>query len=150
MNRLEPNKLVRLLVYLSMAVISFCVLLFLAWSYQPTDVLKFNTYPIPVRKVNTPPPAGGVVILRVNYCKTSNAEGNVRTSFVSKSGEMFLPTSVDRQAKGCVNTELPVLIPKDLPPDVYHIHFKVIYQVNPVKNALIELDTVEFQVVNSQ
>jgi hypothetical protein len=76
--------------------------------------------------------------MTVNLCKNTDAVGKVRTSFVSQSREIFLPVSDEKLPKGCLNNqEVPVLIPKDLPPDTYKVTFRVTYDLNPVKKSVV-------------
>lgn len=134
-------------MYTALLVIAISIAFLLYWFYQPTDVLKFNKQPIPVRTIRDHPTGGGVVILQADYCKFTNSQGRVRTSFVSSSREVFLPESEDKQPKNCVVTEVPIVIPKDLIPDTYHVHFRVDYSVNPIRHIIEEADSKSFTVV---
>ena len=120
--------------------------IFLYWSYQPDDVLELKDNPVPVRSIRENPATDGVVILHFDYCKKNDAVGRVRTSFVSHTRDVFLPVSEDKQEAHCRDLELPVLIPKDLPPDEYVIRFRVEYQVNPITRTIEEFDSEKFKV----
>jgi hypothetical protein len=130
-----------------LGVIAFAVGIFLYWSASGSDVLEIKNTPVPVRTIREHPTAEGVVILHVDYCKNVTATGRVRTSFYNSSREVFLPVSTDYQQPGCYDVEVPVLIPKDIPPGTYRVKFRVIYQVNPIKQVIEEFDSKPFQVV---
>jgi hypothetical protein len=144
----KNQNILKWLAYGAVAFLALVTALFLYWLYQPSNVLELKETPVPVRTV---PPNGdnGIVILHVKYCKNVEVDGRVRISFVSKSREVFLPVSTDRQPARCLDNELPILIPSELPADTYKIHFRVDYQVNPIKNQLVEFDSKPFEVVGS-
>ncbi len=120
----------------------------LTWSLASANVLEINNSPFPVRTIREHPSADGVVILQVNFCKNIDIEGNLRISFVSESREVFLPLSVERSAKECRETEVPVLLPKGLPPDIYKVKFRVTYNINPIKKGIVEeFESQKFEVV---
>lgn len=130
---------------LMLGVITVGLLAF--WTLAPDDVLTVKNNPVPVRTIRDHPKAGGVAILDVNYCKNIKATGTVRPSFISTDREIFLPTYQEKQDPVCREVEVPVLIPRDIPPGMYHVHFRVTYNVNPLKSAIIEtLDSKPFEV----
>lgn len=139
-------RIIAVIGYILLGLIAIAVAVFSYWALRPSDVLEFKNAPAPVRSIRHYPRAGGVEILDVNYCKKINAKGRVRTSFVSKSREVFLPVAIDDQPAMCLHTEVPILIPKDLPPDVYKVHFHVEYEISPIKTTIEELDSQEFRV----
>lgn len=114
------------------------------WLYSSDDVLDVKNAPFPVRTVEQN--GEQILVLKVNYCKNTDARGAVRTSFVSKSREVLLPMSNDSQPKQCAETDIPIIIPKELPADDYKVHFRATYQVNPFKTVVEQFDSVEFKV----
>jgi hypothetical protein len=110
----------------------------LFWSYQPTNVLDIHNAPFPVRTIREHPTANGVVILKVDYCKNIDVEGRLRLSFVSQTREIFMPASRERGPVQCAEVEVPVLIPKDIPPDTYKVKFRVTYDINPLKRQVLQ------------
>lgn len=137
-------------VYIALLVIMAAIGTLLYWSFQSTDVLNIKNAPFPVRTVREHPTADGVVILHIDYCKNIKATGRVRTSFVAQSREIFLPVATDTQPPQCLDTEVPVLIPSDLPPGKYRIKFRTEYRINPIKTAIEDFDSVEFEVVGNE
>lgn len=120
----------------------------LTWSLANEDVLEVKNAPTPVRTIRDHPTADGVVILDADFCKKTDAVGRLRLSFVSESREIFLPVTEDKSEKRCERRELPILIPSDLPPGMYKVHFRITYDLNPLKkNILEEFDSKEFEVV---
>jgi hypothetical protein len=131
-------KRINMVIAASLVVIAIGVGVFLSWGFQSTDVLSVNKLPIPTRTIRDHPTAGGVVILNIDYCKKMDVEGNLRISYVSSTREVFLPLTKERAPKGCQKTEVPVLIPKDLPPDTYEIKLRATYDVNPLKKNITD------------
>lgn len=122
--------------------------LILYWSLQNTKVLDIHNAPFPARTIREHPTPDGVVILSVDYCKTRNIDGEVRESFVSSSREVFVPVAPEKGPKGCQKTEVPVIIPVNLPPDTYKIKFHVTYNLNPLKkNVTQDFESTQFTVV---
>lgn len=113
--------------------------IFFKWSLEDTNILQIKNNPFPARVIDDPTGrTGGIVFLNVNYCKKSNLEGVVHASYVSKSNEIFLPVAKEQIPAGCNRQEVPVVIPIDLPKDVYRIKFRVIYDVNPLKRGVVQ------------
>jgi len=123
---------------LALAVAALCVATLLFWGAQSTTILDIHNAPFPTRTIREHPTAGGVIILDTDYCKTRNLDGDLRVSFVSASREIFLPITKERGAVGCHKSEIPVLIPKDIPADTYKIKFRVTYDVNPLKRNITQ------------
>jgi hypothetical protein len=122
--------------------------LLLLWSLQSTRVLDIRNAPFPIRTIREHPTPDGVVILSVDYCKLQDVPGQVRTSYVSNSREIFLPLGDEKTPKGCHNSEYPVLIPVSTPPDTYRIKFHVVYRLNPLKPTVVEeFESAPFVVV---
>lgn len=131
-------------IYLLLAVIVAGGALLAFWEFQPSEVFKVSS------QISVKPPqtmAGGIVQLSLDYCKLQGVEGQIRTSYVSSSKEVFQPLSSEKGDVGCHdNVSLPVIIPKDLSPDTYYIKFRVTYQINPLKSVTEEFRTEEFQI----
>lgn len=147
----KTNKFISWVVVGALVVIGISIAIFLKWSFASDNVLVVNNSPFPVRSVRPHAESNGVIILNVDYCKNVNIKGQVRTSFVSSSREVFLPVSDENQATGCHQTEVPILIPKDLPPDTYKIKFRATYDLNPLKkNVVSEFESQQFRVDKEQ
>lgn len=141
------DKVGLILVFISLIVIGLGIGRLLTWSLASEDILEVKNEPFPVRTIREHPTAAGVVILKVEACKNTETIGRVRTSFVSESREVFLPVFEDRGSRQCFESEVPVLIPKDLPPGKYKVHFRVAYDINPIKkDVLQEFESKEFEV----
>lgn len=141
----EPTNTTRrinLIIIGALIVIALGLGVILSWGLAGEDVLELRKDPIPSRIIKDESSnSNGIVFLDLDYCKKIAVEGSLRTSFVSQTRETFLPLAQERSSKGCSNTELPVLIPKDLPPDTYKIRVRATYNINPLKQGIIE----EFQ-----
>lgn len=137
----------KIFIYLSLAILTILVAKFVFWSLQPTNVLEIKNAPFPVKIIPNYPTPAGTVFMKVDYCKKVKATGRVRMSFVGVTKEVFLPLTEDKQDPTCKKTELPIPIPEDLSPGTYHVHFRVTYDINPIKQSVVnEFDSKEFKV----
>lgn len=142
----QATKTINWIIFLALGIVAFGIGLFLYWRFANADVLDIKNAPFPVRTIREHPTADGVVILKVDYCKKVEAKGRLRTSFVSATREVFLPASEENQPPRCLKTEVPVLIPHEIPEDNYRVRFRIDYQLNPVKSVIEEFDSQEFHV----
>lgn len=140
------NKAIGIALVLTVAAIA----VMFYWATADTKPLDIHNAPFPTRTIREHPTAGGVVILNVDYCKNTSTEGDLRMSFVSTSREIFLPVAKEKGSKGCTKTEFPVLLPKEIPADTYRIKFRVTYDLNPLKqNVVQEFESQPFTVDES-
>lgn len=137
----------QIFTYLSLIILTVIVARFVIWSFQSSEVLQIKNSPVPVKTVTGVPESKGIIFMKIDYCKKIKATGEVRVSFVGKSVERFLPKSIDKQDPTCKVVDLPILIPVDLPPGNYHVHFRTSYDINPIKQDIItEFDSKDFEV----
>lgn len=133
-------------VILGIGVLSLALMGY--WSSQSgDDALVIKKQPIPIRTIRSEAHPRGVVILEYDYCKNTKSEGEIRTSYVSThSAEIFLPRAIDRTDPMCGQLEAPYIIPPQVTPGRYHLHFRASYKINPIKTVIIEWDSEEFNV----
>lgn len=132
------DKVLSKIAYVALALSAIAVGILIYWASANTKVLDIHNAPFPVRTIREHPTAGGVIILKVDYCKTRDINGSLRMSFVSPSREIFLPVTTERGPKGCNKTEVPILVPKEIPADTYRIKFRVTYNINPLKGNIVQ------------
>jgi hypothetical protein len=142
MKRRIQSKLLTTILFTLTVVLVATLGTFLYWIYAPTDALTIKNAPFPVRIGSNG--ADRVVILKIDYCKNLKATGQVRTSFVSRASETFLPMATDFQPPTCLNTDIPVLIPPTLPSGTYKIHFRITYKVNPIRTTVEDFSSKSF------
>lgn len=134
----KSMKVANYVIAVALVVIALSLGVFLKWSFADTSVLEVRNSPFPARIVpDTSGKTGGIVFLNADYCKNSSLEGTIRISYVSASREVFLPITPEKLPKGCDNSEVPVIVPKDLAADTYKIKFRVTYDINPIKQDVI-------------
>lgn len=143
----KATKTINKIVVVALVVIALALGLILKWAVEGEDVLVIKNSPFPTRSIRTHAQPEGVIILTVDYCKNTDLQGEVRTSFVSSSREIFLPLSHEQYDKGCRKQEIPVLIPKGLPADDYKLKFIARYDINPLKKQVpVEFESQTFHV----
>jgi hypothetical protein len=142
----SASKKINKLIFAALVFIAVCLAVFFYWLVSNQDVLEVRNAPVPVSKVSPSPEVDGQVVFRVDFCKNVEAEGRVRPSFVSNAKEVFIPTYTDKSDKGCQLYDVPVIIPRDLTPGKYHVHYRITYKVNPIKTVVEEFDSQEFTI----
>lgn len=143
--KITRHKIVVWVIFIALAASFLGIVRMLSWAFQPDNILEIHNAPFPVRTVRPHATADGVIILKVDYCKTRSIKGTTRTSFVSKSREVLLPLQDENGPKTCQNIEVPILIPKDLTADTYKVKFRVTYNLNPLKKNIVkEFESQEF------
>lgn len=142
----KHSNIVNVIAYVALGFVILVVGLFAYWSLAGSDVLEIKNEPVPVRTIRPKPKADGILFLNVDYCKKVSASGRVRTSFVGASRETFLPVYEDKQPPVCQKVEVPVPIPHDMAPGKYHLHYRVVYKINPIKEVVEEFNSSEFEV----
>lgn len=123
-------------VYIALALIALGVGVLLFWAFQSNKVIKVNNEPFPVRTIREHPTANGVVILKLDFCKLQDVEGDLRISFINQSNEIFLPLTRERAEPGCKITEFPIIIPSNVQPGEYRVKFRIFYDINPLKQQV--------------
>ncbi len=134
------------LLAVALVIIAIAIGTLLKWSLADENVIEVKNEPFPVRTIRKHPTGGGVVFLKMQFCKNVDVDGEVRISFISPTREVFLPLAKEKSDSGCVDTEIPVAIPKDIPPDTYRVKFKAYYKLNPLKSVNDEFTSSDFEV----
>ena len=137
------SKVVNKAVYGALFVLTFILGVMIFWAVQTNEPLVIKNSPFPARVVADPTgQTGGTVFMTAKYCKNTDAQGQVRISFLSKSREQFTPIVTESAPKGCGEREFPVIIPTNLSEDEYRIRFRVVYDLNPIrKNIPVEFES---------
>lgn len=134
----------KVLVYVSLAIIALASGTVLFWLYGPSDVLRINNSPFPIKP--SVQKSDNLVFMSVSYCKLLPAHGVVRRFLVSDTVRIALPLQQDNGPVTCTQAEVPLLIPKTAVPDKYHVHIDVVYHLNPVRQVTETLDSQDFLV----
>lgn len=128
------------LAVIAIVIAAIALFIIMRWSFADTNILEVKNSPFPAKVVPDPTKqTGGVVLLNADFCKNKDITGEVRTSYVSKSREVFLPLTQDTNETGCQNTVVPVVIPLNLARDTYIIKFHVSYKLNPIKQDVVSI-----------
>lgn len=131
-------------VFFSVLVVLMGVLLY--WAIYPTEVLRINKLPVPVT-IPENIKSGRILMLKFDYCKYTPAEGVVERTLVSDRNVITLPTYKDQSAPGCDVIDVPTILPYTIIEQKYHIHYKVTYQVNPLREIVEEFDSAPFVLI---
>lgn len=130
-------------VYFFLAILLALLGLLTYWLLWPNDVLTINKLPVPVTKPEDIK-AGRLLVLKFDYCKFNAAEGTVEPSLVSDRNVVLLPTYEDKTPTGCGKVDVPLILPYTIVEQKYHIHYKITYKVNPLRELTEEFDSAEF------
>lgn len=146
----KPTKTTRVVnrfAVLSLLVITVVLGIMLSWSFEAQNPLVIKNSPFPTRSI--PPNASAdVVVIDVDYCKNTDKQASVRTSYVGSTREIFMPLVKEQYDKGCYTESIPILIPSSLPPDTYKLRFVATYNINPLKqNVQVIFESQEFTII---
>lgn len=136
------------LVIASIAVVVFYIAyLVVTWSYQSDNVIDIKQ---PIKVKGDRVAKDSIIVLEIDYCKRYDTKGVVERKLVSDRGEYLFPTIKDSTPAECNKIDAPTLLPV-LPhgatPDTYHIEYTVTYDVNPLKQGIVEkFKTEDFKV----
>lgn len=146
----RPTKATRVInkfVLLALVTISISLGIFLKWSFEATPPLVIKNSPFSTRSIPPDPGVNDVIVLDVDYCKRTSKQGAIRTSYVSKTREIFMAVTKEQYEKGCFRRDIPILIPSDLPTDTYKLKFVATYNLNPLKqNVQVTFESQEFTI----
>lgn len=124
------DKLFKIGLYPALVLLAIMAVVVFYWNVQPTDVIKPNNAPYPVRPIKVDP--GGVEVVTVDYCKLQSKNGSVQIRFVGKKSMTTTVRYPERQTKGCNKANIPILLPAQLVHDTFYIEFNSIYKINPI------------------
>lgn len=110
-----------------------------------TPFKLFGPDPVKTKKVI----AGQLLIYTTRYCRYIDGKGVVNRSLVDSLIYVLPEVPSLNQPKGCGTKDIIMTIPKDVPSGKYHVHIKGTFQVNPIRNYVVEVDTEQFEVINA-
>ena len=128
------------------AMISITILIAVAViiSIYPFKEYTFANQPYPV--VNKQLRAGEPLLLKADYCKLSNASGDI--SIIFEGDAQYTSPKITFQAdKGCKQTTLAIPTFKDLPPGLYRYHGHGEYKKYLVGQASIDAFSETFEII---
>lgn len=138
----------KIIHYFSFITIFFAFILgiyILFLLFYPLKPIVFLNSPFPVKTQVVK--RGMPLIYTVSHCKYITAKANVSISFVN-SLQYTLPPIEPSVPKGCNNRDImTIIVPKDLPPNTYHLNITVTEFVNPFRIYTVTVETQEFQVI---
>lgn len=111
------------------------------WMLFPYKTLVFSDAQFPVQ--NKVIKQGGTLYYISNYCKYTDLSATLTRNFTD--GVVFsTPNETTNRESGCHTITVAVAIPKELPAGNYFLHNRYVYQVNPIREIVIEHDTERF------
>lgn len=113
------------------------------WFIYPYDVLEIKNEPTPVTEPENIK-SGRLIFITIDYCKYINVSGVVERQLVSDREVIDLPVYDDTTPVGCNKIDVPLLLPYTILDQTFYIHYKVTYQVNPVRTLVEEFKTSTF------
>jgi hypothetical protein len=133
-------------VYGSMGIITLAVIQLGIWYYFPEHIISVEN-PQKVSMDKQVYTAGEQFTYSFDYCKKKNVESKIQRFFVDGTRIPFNDT-VSTLELGCHRANISVLsIPGNASTGTYHIVIQATYKVNPVREYVMELRTVDFQVI---
>lgn len=115
----------------------------LTWVFFPYTPLTLNALPT-VDPLEAH--AGNLVLVEMNYCEPENITYEVRWTIVGKF-RYDLPITGGSLDSGCHVEMKAVVIPREMPPDLYRLEMDFTYHMNPLRMITVSTQTNTFRVV---
>lgn len=141
----NTQRLAKRISFVAVILIAALMSLIMFWLFTGNDVLDVKNNPVPVKPSFVKSTEN--VVLDVSFCKKTNSTGRVTRRLVSDKSELLAPTDTDNSGKGCHDhAPIVVPIPAETVPGVYHVNYRVVYTVNPLKTVIEEFNSQNFTV----
>ena len=134
------------IAYFTFAFLVVLIGIMTYWAILPVDVLKINKLPVPVT-VPENIKSGRILMLKFDYCKYTGSKGLVERTLVSDRNVITLPSYEDTSPAGCNKADVPTVLPYTIIEQEYNIHYKITYQVNPLREVVEEFDSEKFLLI---
>ena len=140
------TKLLHILAYVTMTLLSWVVLLLLFWRVRPYQVMDIkNSNAIQVEK--TVYKAWERITYYIDYCKHISAKAKVYRSLVNGTVTVFTPVEWTLSIWCKIQKKSDLIIPEYTEPDTYHLEATLEYQVNLIRTETVHRRSVDFKVV---
>ena len=120
---------------------------YLLW-YPDNLIIIKNSQSLPVSQLtyNT----GDRIVYTLDYCKTRNITGSVSRALVDDYRLTFEDVNSNLET-GCHVVKInEIVIPEFTQPGTYHLEITGTYQINVLRKLVVELRTVNFNIIKSQ
>lgn len=111
--------------------------------------ITFANEPFPVQPAEVR--AGGSLVVTVDACRHTNVPVTIYRTWQNDLSYLQAPEMRGGLPVGCGISHFVVMVPEELPPGHYHIHYRFEYDVSPLSAPRIaEAETVMFTVVGDE
>jgi hypothetical protein len=150
----EPNNvstLFKYIAYLTLLLALGLIILALYWSFYPYIPLKVN-YPddrklVLIANEDKLVKSGSYLILNLDFCKYTTDIPQVSTWFVDGVLYQLSDTPAVSKNTGCQTLNLQLYVPKAIPAGEFSIKRTYHYNVNPLRNVDVTLETEKFTII---
>jgi hypothetical protein len=116
------------------------------WKIYPYEPLKINTQPL--RVLTKEVRGGDILIYEIDYCKLSDRTVRISRSFID--GITFsTPDFRTKNLLGCRTSFVSIEVPPTLPAGKYYLKIDYTYQVNPIREVVVNALTERFTVIDN-
>jgi hypothetical protein len=119
------------------------VLLSAYWLFYPYKLLEFKDAIYPV--INKEVKRGEILYIKTDVCKFTDKVSQTSRSFVDGIVFNIAQTTTSRSA-GCVNDNVSIYVPENLPAGEYYLKNIYQYKVNPIRTITYIHNTEKFKV----
>jgi hypothetical protein len=138
------RKLLNLMAFLSLAVVTLSITIVFYWLLYPYNPVTFTgeNYTIFPKEVKR----GETVNYISDYCKYIDIPAVVTRQYID--GLIFIaPSATINRPMGCHKAIFSTTIPSSLPLGEYKMRMIYVFKVNPIKEITIIKDTEQFTVI---
>lgn len=145
-NGLWNSKWIQRFGEISLLLIMAVMLLFFYWLFYPYKVMDVSS----TRLITNEVYAGNIVLWKMDYCNYVN-QPSIVVHQISNDVVIYEAPKRAMLPLGCMNGSIiAVEIPNYAPTGRYHISTMMKYNINPLRDVIIEYDTEEFDVINTE
>lgn len=120
------------------------------WSFTPYKILSVQNAPVPIQPPTLASAANTTIIATTKLCKTTDIIPTVTRTIVGSGVVLMTPSYPGvLNSPGCVTLRQAIILPDFLPAGSYHIHWRVAYNVNPIRQVVVQYDSQTFQVTKA-
>ena len=127
------------------ALLLGCVMIF--WMVYPYKTIEFKDekFYVSTKEVKQ----GDAIKFVARYCKYTHLPALVARSFMN---DIFyaIPYVTTNRPTGCDDSVIAVKVPQELPAGTYYLKTRYIYQVNPIRTIVVEMNTDDFTVIGGE
>ncbi len=138
------EQIIQRIAYAIIFLAIVCIAIASYWLFYPYKTYVVNSNPLPI--ISETVKSGQKVTLLFDRCNYTDKVAHIEKQLVGRDIQIDLPTLDRAIGTGCSTKKVDINLPKINNVGLYHIHYKMTWQLNPLRTESIEFDTDDFQI----